>query len=617
MAKKKTKKPTPPKPTPPKAPTPPPVPPKPYKNSFAEVAFLAEGRFSSFDVDGNITLSLFNHPIKAVIASNVDTTMHAKFTDAYNYNPTAGDYFLLTGQVSSSSAIGEWSPASYPRGSRVKYLGEIYHAIAEVTGNAPPALISTAIDRNGNPYYNRTDNSAWALVGRDGTPGGPANVKAEPSIKVTNANHGENWQVVCLKDQSGIIFLDAVRTDAYNATSSLSLNTTYQIGQADGQPKFFPDGTTFTTDTSGPGYTASQNALANGDSFAGDRLKFVTIHTIPTQPATKATGGGNGIYYYSGPDNPLVRLNAGESLMSAPMSYSYLLLLESDPRRMVRGKTTPLNQYWMSDDQGNWAPVSYNGISKGNVYWYYDIPAIGTNKAWRAADGVVGRNVEPWQPTKIYYLDDHVVFNGEHYKALDAIQTGFYGKSPLLSNYWDKISPNGVSITGSANAIRGTKIYISPETKNENGIEVELPLFNARSFAGVVVDKVLKITTPMPPKKVVSFLVEGENETDYVSSSEMDVYSNTVYKANRPITFTLSNGGISAYKTIWDFGDGTTSTDTNPIHYYQVGSVAPMSFKVSVVLTATDGQIYKHSRTISLRRTDVSLLGIPIVAAPS
>jgi len=536
--------------------------------------------------------------------------MDARLTDIYNYSPNSGDLFLLTGQVAEVSEVGAWSGASsYPRGSRVKHLGEVYHAIVAETGLLPPAKIDTAIDRNGQPYYKRTDNPDWELVGRDGQPGGPPIIDREEPRFVTNNKHGEFWQVVCLKGQSGVIFIDDI--------SKFSLNTTYRIVQAPGQPAYFPKNTTFITDDAGPGYTASQNAIRDGDSFQGDRLCFVKIQTIPTKSAVRATGGGNGIYRYRGPNGPLQRLNAGDSLLSAPMSYSYLFLLESDSQRMVRGKTVGLNQYWMSDDQGNWAPVDYKGISKGNVYWYYDIPSSGTNKAWRAADAVVGRTVEPWSPTKIYYLDDHVVFNDEHYKALDATQTGFSGKSPLISDYWEGVPAPGTSIGGRVDAVRGTEIVIQPETVNENGIEVEIPLFGMRSFAGVVVDKVIQISSPATPIRSISFSIEGDNETNYVSSSNMSVYSNTIYKSNRPITFTLSHGAISVYKTLWDFGDGATSTQANPVHSYQVGSVVPMPFKVSVVLTATDGRVYKHGRTIILRKTDVSLLGIPIVAAPS
>jgi len=93
----------------------------------------------------------------------------------------------------------------------------------------------------------------------------------------------------------------------------------------------------------------------------------------------------------------------------------------------------------------------------------------------------------------------------------------------------------------------------------------------------------------------------GPNETLYFGSSDKNVYTiaNTVCRANQtqgaaPLTVQFTGSGISPVSWYWDFGDGTHSTDQNPVHTY----VNPGYYDVTLVVTSSDGQ----RRTVSFRQ---------------
>jgi parallel beta-helix repeat protein len=93
----------------------------------------------------------------------------------------------------------------------------------------------------------------------------------------------------------------------------------------------------------------------------------------------------------------------------------------------------------------------------------------------------------------------------------------------------------------------------------------------------------------------------GPNETLYFGSSDKNVYAlaNTVCRANQTqiashgaVQFTGS--GISPVSWYWNFGDGTHSTDQNPVHTYDY----PGCYDVTLVVTSSNGQ----KRTMSFKQ---------------
>jgi PKD repeat protein len=69
-------------------------------------------------------------------------------------------------------------------------------------------------------------------------------------------------------------------------------------------------------------------------------------------------------------------------------------------------------------------------------------------------------------------------------------------------------------------------------------------------------------------------------------------FSGTPLIGMKPLTVTFTNTSTNAESYLWDFGDGTTSTEGNPVHQY----LNPGAY--SVVLTAANGDV-KHTKTRS------------------
>jgi outer membrane protein assembly factor BamB/nitrous oxidase accessory protein NosD len=85
----------------------------------------------------------------------------------------------------------------------------------------------------------------------------------------------------------------------------------------------------------------------------------------------------------------------------------------------------------------------------------------------------------------------------------------------------------------------------------------------------------------------------GANGTLYFGSSDKNVYAiaNTVCRANQtagaaPLTVQFNASDISPDSWSWDFGDGNSSTDQNPIHTY----LNPGFYNVTLTVTRSNGQ---------------------------
>nr|WP_319373494.1 PQQ-binding-like beta-propeller repeat protein [uncultured Methanobacterium sp.] len=84
------------------------------------------------------------------------------------------------------------------------------------------------------------------------------------------------------------------------------------------------------------------------------------------------------------------------------------------------------------------------------------------------------------------------------------------------------------------------------------------------------------------------------NETLYFGSGDKNIYAiaSTVCRANQtagaaPLTVQFNASDISPGSWSWDFGDGTSSTDQNPIHTYR----DPGFYNVTLTVTRSNGQI--------------------------
>ena len=56
----------------------------------------------------------------------------------------------------------------------------------------------------------------------------------------------------------------------------------------------------------------------------------------------------------------------------------------------------------------------------------------------------------------------------------------------------------------------------------------------------------------------------------------------------------MTYGAFRVVSYEWDFGDGETSNERNPVHVYD----KPGTYKVKLTITSEDGQIYAEQRTV-------------------
>lgn len=103
----------------------------------------------------------------------------------------------------------------------------------------------------------------------------------------------------------------------------------------------------------------------------------------------------------------------------------------------------------------------------------------------------------------------------------------------------------------------------------------------------------------------------GANETLYFGSGDNNIYAiaNTVCRANQtagaaPLTVQFNGSGISPVSWYWNFGDGKTSTEQNPVHTY----VNAGYYNVTLTVTSSNGQkrTVRFTRYIKVYNSPVS-----------
>ena len=612
------------------------------------VGFIASFEPASFDPEANDKISRLacregGHKlpfVKAAIGEKVETSMNAADTAVMGYDPSPGDLFLLYGQITESA--DSWSATTYTLGSKVSYLGEIYTAAVTETGTNPPVSIIPSIYGPfgpGNRYhwkyfatngedvvdYKRIENPDWVLSDLEMSE--VSSVGQSPALR--NRTNGELWEIYARKGEKQIQFWDDVsvfRPDTTYIIEHVNFRGLVPGGTWAGYPSvptkgrdygpFYPTGTTFKTDVGvllvgAQIYETSQAAFYNGDNggLVGGKRSFVRIRKAysPSDGTSSSYGGGNGVYRFESANKRLIRLNVGDGVNNAPASYSFLYVLEHDKDRNPDDpENREFRQAWISDEQGRWSRLTNSGVAIGKSFGIDNISSPRAIPPWRGKDAAVADTVPEWDPKTRYYPNESVVFNETHYRIGITDSAGSVGVSPLDEDYWYPVdTPGALVYLKDARIVRVTSITIDDLESS------------VRAEAIAVPDKVTTISSPVMPNRVISFSIDGEYQTSYTTSfGSNTAYTNFIYQAMLPITFTLSLGQIDADKVLWDFGDGKTSTEMNPTHTYQLGSLAPMPFKITATVTASNSRVYKHSRTINVQRRETSLLGMPIVANP-
>lgn len=592
------------------------------------VVFSARFSTTTFDRDSGLPLERFTPPpkndnanssVKSVITDYVNTSQPAGalFTEAQLEHLKAGDYLLLVGQIQSPAE--PWQAKTYPLGSKVLYLGETYYSASSTTGTAPPIRTVVSVDANGSWAYQREENPDWVLIGKEQSLTAPGRRITNPDFGFVDKSfqtgtQGDTWLVTATPGSTEIIFWDS------DLSNVLAPDTTYVIGHVENSPSYisgeqlpsnirlFPPGTTFQTPKDSVKninkFNASQPCIAprslrtaSGYTSTGI-ITQIYVNSMPFfDGGALSMGGGNGIYQYMSPDHPLTRLNAFDGASNAPTSYEFLLVNEYNPSLSVEER---VNRPWISDDRGNWS-LAIPGMFVGKSYGAVDIPSVN----WRGKDSIVGRQPLEWQPSVTYYPRDRVKFSGLEYSFDIVNASGLPNVSPADSNYWSQVDPTGASVSTSISGYRINTITV-PEFEMES-----------RLFSLAVPEKSVKISSlPLPIGKI-SFDIDGEFSLDYANSftTPPTTYSTRVYNTSYPVNFTLSRAGLEVLRVHWDFGDGNTlsSDSLTASHRYKTSSLNTVQLQVSVRVVSVDGKTYRTSRRINLRKTDVGVVGLPIV----
>lgn len=571
----------------------------------------------TFDPASDSPLERFHSSVRAVIRSYVDTSQPASSTpvfDSVRGGPFIDDYFLLTGQLTFNAQ--PWEEKVYETGSMVRYLGEVYYAVNNVTEIEPPVKTFYS---HGWPC--RLENDDWIPIGRSGELSSPARRLANPNMGFVNGQwqggtQGDTWLVSTTPGKNEIYIWDMGALEKV-----LSPNTVYQISKVDNSPSWasgfelpvnlslFPPGTTFKTNSDlkppfettqpciVPRSTRTNNPLYTAQSV----ISQIYISTMPLFGGVM-TGPGeeNGIYQYKGPDIPLKRLAAHDGLSGAPKSYEYLVVNEDN---RDESDSTRINRPWMSDDANNWQRAE-SGILIGKHYGDTDIPRA--QPPWRTKDSVVGEEPREWSPQVVYYPNDRTKFGGLEFSFDISDQSGLANISPMESDFWIEVDPTGVS---AVSYIDGYRV---------NTITIEDFEMQSRMFGLVIPDKAVTISSLPLSIGNISFEVSGEYSLVYASTFNENptAFSSRTYRGSTPITFTLNPAGVDVLRVQWDFGDGTAveiDEGLSVTHAYSIGSLSPVPMKVTAKVTATNGIVYRTSRRINLQKVDVGVVGLPIV----
>ncbi len=101
--------------------------------------------------------------------------------------------------------------------------------------------------------------------------------------------------------------------------------------------------------------------------------------------------------------------------------------------------------------------------------------------------------------------------------------------------------------------------------------------------------------------KTTNFNSESKSLAEGSGLSADFSFPNTIC-SETPVQFTSNIADSSIYSYYWEFGDGETSTEKNPIHTYSSTGCATEDFSVSLTVTDTTSASVTKSNTITVQQ---------------
>ncbi len=95
----------------------------------------------------------------------------------------------------------------------------------------------------------------------------------------------------------------------------------------------------------------------------------------------------------------------------------------------------------------------------------------------------------------------------------------------------------------------------------------------------------LNLTTPLTKSPTIDFSFNNDGAC-----------------SGTPITFTPTITGVAPFTYVWDFGDGTTSSDSNPIHTFTALGCGFQNNNIKLTVTDNDGDTTSITKIISIQQ---------------
>jgi parallel beta-helix repeat protein len=512
-----------------------------------------------------------------------------------NTSPTGGTY--KTAQKveltcsDTTATIYYANDTTDPRTSstRTKYSGTITisktttlrYAALDTNGNWSPLYIQNyVIGSSGTGGTGGLDDTTWAKSGGDLNNTGLSNYNGpETNTALWNYTTGKSISGHCspVIGSDGTIYIGSDDGKFYAFNVDGTVKWTYTTGNSIGGSTIGADGTIYTL--SGP-YIFALNH--NGTL----QWKYKTPGSLVGTPTIVS----DGTIYFGSTDGKLYALYHNGTLKWTYDTGTYVYSREGGPAIGSDGTI-----YFESGESYSNYGKLYAINPDGTLKWKYTIggslqgsPAVGSDGTIYAG-GVDGNlyAINPNGTLKWNYSTGETIYSPIiSSPAVGADRTVYFGSQ---SGNFYAVTDNGNSGTLKWEYTTGGAIC-SMATISANGI-IYVGSSDGKLYA-FNVDGTL-LWTYTTGSGIYGSVAIGANETLYFGSYDKNMYAiaNTVLRANQtegsaPLTVQFTGSGVSPVSWNWDFGDGTTSTEQNPVHKYANAGY----YTVTLTVTSSNGQ---------------------------
>ena len=183
--------------------------------------------------------------------------------------------------------------------------------------------------------------------------------------------------------------------------------------------------------------------------------------------------------------------------------------------------------------------------------------------------------------------------NTGYYMYLDDVSAETIESAPSLSS--GSISPNIIEVGQSTTA----SLYVSTGVPTQTLLTINYGDGTSPTYSTVTSDGTQTFTHTYSSTGTYSITAYAENSYSFapqITLGTLDVvsldFSATSYSGSAPLTVQFIPDSVGFTSYLWDFGDGTTSQETNPIHTYSSVGI----YTVNLTGYTASGKQYTESK---------------------